>query len=129
MNTWECYNSGQIYVATNGRGIWTSSKYYSPSIVSVKEIVASAHASNLSIYPNPTTGELNITFRAFDDEKAVMNILDINGRVVMSDNLGKLSNGDMKHSTDVSSLPSGMYIVNISSDSGIRRVSKLVITK
>jgi hypothetical protein len=129
MNTWECYNSGQIYVATNGRGIWTSNKYYSPTVVSVKEIVESAHTSNLNIYPNPTNGELNIAFRAFDDEKAVMNILDINGRIVMSENLGRLVNGDMKRSIDVSSLPSGMYIVNVSSDSGIRRVSKLVITK
>jgi myo-inositol-hexaphosphate 3-phosphohydrolase len=129
MGNWECYNSGQIYVATNGRGIWTSNKYYSPTVVSVKEIVESAHTSNLSIYPNPTTGELNITFRAFDDEKAVMNILDINGRVVMSNNLGKLNNGDVKQSVDVSALPSGMYIVNVASDSGIRRVSKLVITK
>jgi hypothetical protein len=129
MAPWECYNSGQIYVATNGRGIWTTNKYYSPTLVSVKEIVASASTSNLSVYPNPTTGELNITFRAFDDEKAVMNIIDINGRVVMSDNLGRLNNGDTKHSADVSSLAAGMYIVNVTSDSGIRRVSKLVITK
>jgi hypothetical protein len=129
LNSWECYNSGQIYVATNGRGIWTNNDYYTPSVVSVEEIVKSGYANNLSIYPNPSNGEVHVTFKGFENEKVVINLMDMNGRLVMSDYIGKISTGDVSFSFDTASLPSGVYVVNVTSDSGIRRVSKLVVTK
>ena len=129
MNTHECYNSKQIYVATNGRGIWTNSDYYAQSVVGVEEIVSSANASNLKLYPNPTNGIVNMEFRAYDNEKVTLNVMDINGRVVMTQSIGKLYNGDVSYTFDTAQLSSGMYIVNVSSDSGIRRVTKLIVTK
>jgi hypothetical protein len=129
MNSWECYNSGQIYVATNGRGIWTNNAYYVPSVVSVEEIVKSGSVSNLSLYPNPTNGEVFISFKGYDGEFATINVMDINGRVVKAQNLGKLSTGDVNYSFETSDLASGVYIVNVTSDSGLRRVSKLIVTK
>ncbi len=129
MNPWECFNSGQIYVATNGRGIWTNNNYYNVSVVSVREIVASAHANNLGIYPNPTNGEVFVTFNGYQGESAVITVMDINGRIVKSDALGKLNAGETTYSFETGNLTNGVYIVNVTSDSGLRRVSKLIVSK
>jgi hypothetical protein len=130
MSPWECYNSGQIYVATNGRGIWTNNDYYTAqSVVGVEEIVKSAHANNLKLFPNPTNDKVNISFRGYDDENITLQIMDINGRLVKAENYGKINNGDLTITLDVAELSAGMYIVNVNSDSGLRRVSKLIISK
>ena len=55
--------------------------------------------------------------------------MDINGRIVKKESLGKLSTGQLNYSIETNDLASGMYIVNINSDSGIKRVAKLVVTK
>lgn len=129
MNSWECYNSGQIYVATNGRGIWTNKDYYTQSVIGIEEIVKSAHASNLKLFPNPTNDKVNISFKGYDNENITVQIMDINGRLVKAENFGKINNGDVQITMDVAELSTGMYIVNVHSDSGLRRISKLIVTK
>jgi hypothetical protein len=119
-----------MFVATNGRGVWSNSNFYSPTVVSVEEIVKSATANNLGLYPNPTNGDVYVTFKGFDGEKAIIHVMDVNGRILKSENLGKLSaTGDVTYVFETASLPQGVYIVNISSDTGMRRVSKLIVTK
>ena len=59
----------------------------------------------------------------------IINVMDINGRIVKKESLGKLSTGQLNYSIETNDLASGMYIVNINSDSGIKRVAKLVVTK
>lgn len=129
MAPWECYNSGQIYVATNGRGIWINKEYYNQTVIGIEEIVKSAHATNLKLFPNPSNDKVNISFRGYDNETITVQLLDINGRVVRAENFGKINNGDVNVTMDVAELSTGMYIVNVHSDSGIRRVSKLIVTK
>lgn len=129
MNPWQCYNSGQIYIATNGRGVWSTSNFLTPQIVSVKENNLTKTENNLSLFPNPTNGELFVSFNAIDGETATVNIIDITGKVVLTQYLGKLYNGQVAASIDASGLPNGIYVVNVNSSSGLKRVSKLVITK
>lgn len=129
MERFEAYNSGQIYVATNGRGIWTNSSYFVPTVVSVEETEAKAtYENNLLLYPNPTNGNVNLMFSSVEGETAKISVIDINGRVVKSENLGKLY-GDVNYTFNTSELSTGMYIVNVTSDSGIKRVTKLIVTK
>ena len=130
LQNFECYNSGQIYVATNGRGVWLTNNYFASNIVSVKENNKDAKAeNNLSLYPNPTNGEVFLNFNAIDGETATVTVMDITGKVMLTQYLGKLYTGQISASVDASSLTSGMYIVNINSTSGIKRVAKLVVTK
>jgi len=130
LKSFECYNSGQIYVATNGRGVWFTSNFFSPNIVSVNENKLSKKAeNNLSLYPNPTNGEVMINFNAFDNETVAINIMDVTGKIVLTQYLGKLYTGQVSAPVDASSLPSGIYIVNVTSNSNIKRVAKLIVTK
>jgi hypothetical protein len=130
LENWNSYNSGQIYVATNGRGVWTNKSYFAPYVVSVNEIPAAITTeNNLSIYPNPTNGHVNVSFSVVDGESASVSVMDINGRVVKTENLGKLYSGQANYSFETNELSSGMYIVNINSSAGVKRVAKLVVTK
>jgi hypothetical protein len=49
--------------------------------------------------------------------------------VVKHENLGKLSSGEVGYVFETIDLSSGIYIVSISSDLGVKRVAKLVVTK
>jgi hypothetical protein len=126
----QSYNSGVIYVATNGRGIWSNRSNFRPYVVSVNELEnKNNNENNLSLYPNPTNASVFVNFTSVDGEVATIQIMDINGRLVKSENLGKLLAGKAIYSFETTDLNSGMYIVNISGTSGIKRVAKLIVTK
>ena len=129
LNQWDCYNSGQIYVATNGRGVWFNNKFFKPFTVSEMELEKSKIENNMSLFPNPSNGIVYVKFNGSYDEIAFINILDINGRVVKSDNLGKLNTSQINYMFDTNELSAGIYIVNINGSSGIKRVAKLIVTK
>lgn len=129
LDPWNCYNSGQIFVATNGRGIWTNSAFYTPYVVAVNEIPRSTFENNVNLFPNPSNGNVQVTFNGISGESAVITVFDVNGRIVKTENLGKLNAGDVNYTFDTSNLNSGIYIVNIAGDSGIKRVAKLIVTK
>ncbi|MBA2613658.1 MAG: T9SS type A sorting domain-containing protein [Bacteroidetes bacterium] len=129
MRTWDCYNSGLIYAATNGRGIWSNKAYTSTYYVGVNENAANKTENNLSVYPNPTTGSVFISFNSVDGETASINVSDINGRIVKEEKLGKLNSGEANYTFETNDLASGMYIVTINSSSNTKRVAKLIVTK
>ncbi len=129
MKPYECYNSGQIYVATNGRGVWSTGNFFSPLVISVKENTLTKTENNLSVYPNPSNGETFVSFNALDGETAIINIMDVTGKIVLTQYLGKLYNGQISAPVEVSSLTSGIYVVNVTSTSGVKRVAKLIVTK
>jgi hypothetical protein len=129
LDPWNCYNAGVIYAATNGRGIFINKQFANATYVSVEEKTANKTENNLSLYPNPTNGNVFVSFNGIDGESATINVMDINGRIIKKENLGKLSNGQINYAFETSDLASGMYIVSINSDSGTKRVAKLVVTK
>lgn len=72
--------------------------------------------SSMSIFPNPTNGKLSVAMHYLNEENAVLEILDVNGRVCRHENLS--NTGDYKLLRfDVSDLPSGAYVVKVTSDS------------
>ncbi|TRW23526.1 T9SS type A sorting domain-containing protein [Flavobacterium zepuense] len=66
--------------------------------------IASVTAKEINIYPNPTKNILNI--QSFDSANSQFSITDVMGRLVKS---GTINN----QTIDVSSLPSGLYILAI----------------
>lgn len=129
MKSSDCYNAGVIYAATNGRGVWVNKDYSSAYYVGVNELDQAKTENNLSLYPNPTNGNVFVSFNGIDGETATINVMDINGRLVKKENLGKLSSGQLNYTFETTDLASGMYIVSVNSNSGTKRVAKLVVTK
>lgn len=129
MAPWECYNSGVIYAATYGRGVWSNRNFFKNYVVGVDEVSPVKKENNLSVYPNPTNGQVTVSFNGIAGETAAIQVLDINGRIVKNEPLGKLYEGQANVVFNTADLTSGIYIVNISGDSGIKRVAKLIVTK
>lgn len=125
------FNSGEILVATNGRGIWSNRVHFVPWVVGVEEHspVRAIVGKNLVMYPNPTSGNVSIQFSAMDGEEATIQVYDLSGRMVQSEHVGKLDGGVYVHEFRTDQLGSGVYIVNVAASSGIQRVTKLVVNK
>src|SRR5690606_24204492 len=106
--------------ATNGRGVWSNRGNINYSYVGVEELEEEESVAHnvLKMFPNPTNGLVSLSFNAISGESASLHILDLNGRSVKSEELGRLGNGEYTHIFDAGSLSSGVYIVNVTSNSG-----------
>lgn len=127
----ECYNSGQIYVATNGRGVWSNNAFANYTYVGMDEYGSNSaqQGNNLQLFPNPTNGKVNVVFNSTKEEQVTLQVMDISGRLIQSEEIGTVQTGDVTYSYDTQNLTSGVYIVNLSSSSGVKRVSKLIVSK
>ena len=74
--------------------------------------------SKLKIYPNPTQNDVTIQFDALTNPK--LQVLDINGRILMNQELNNTSN-----TINTSNLPTGLYLFKVSSNEG-SSVSKVI---
>ena len=69
--------------------------------------------SKLDIFPNPVNDIANIAFATGSNSKITINVVDLQGKVVQSKDLGRKPAG--KHRTNINThdLPSGMYLVKV----------------
>lgn len=80
----------------------------------------------LSVYPNPASDILNVDFAVNSDMNTRIDILDINGKIVYTSNLGLKQTGSHNTSIDISNLSSGAYFVSIAGAKG-RLTKKLIV--
>ncbi|NVO20971.1 MAG: T9SS type A sorting domain-containing protein [Bacteroidetes bacterium] len=73
--------------------------------VGVPELLSSA---NISVYPNPSLGQLHIDLKGYKKEVIRMNIVDAAGKVVMSREILQPNN-----EINIASLAAGSYIVEL----------------
>lgn len=71
----------------------------------------------LSVFPNPSTGQLTI-ITPKNDNSIQAELVDVQGKIVLSSNLSNNSNMVNQHQLDVSSLAKGLYILNLSNLAG-----------
>jgi hypothetical protein len=88
------------------------------ALTSVSELKSSL--AEVNIFPNPTTGKFVVEITS--NEKATVEIFDLNGRLTLSQQV----NGST--SVDASQLPNGFYNMSIRNNSGMMN-KKLVIAR
>jgi hypothetical protein len=71
----------------------------------------------LSVFPNPTDGLMNIKFTMNESQSVSMEILSLNGEIMVSQDFGSIQ-GSIDKQVDLSSLSKGIYILRLISDSG-----------
>jgi len=108
------YNYGQVYAATHGRGIFTSINYLSTEPISQNKYVLK---SSMKLFPNPANGFINVDFVLSQSETAIVNIYDIRGSLISSQNLGTKSAGQVSHQLEISDLKAGAYILQLKAGS------------
>ncbi|MEX2485081.1 MAG: DUF4397 domain-containing protein [Brumimicrobium sp.] len=80
--------------------------------------------SELSVYPNPVTKELNVSFENIGGKQNI-SIVDMLGKVVYESTISKSSTNT---SIDVSQLNNGVYTVNVNSSNGVSS-RRIVVNK
>jgi len=118
-------NFGAIYAATGGRGVFESRRYvgfgdnYNQNTATVE---------SFNIYPNPVVSSANIDFTLAQTGYAMINVFDINGRILKTENLNILSQGNHTVSLNLSELQQGTYIMQLVIN-GKSTTSKFMIVK
>jgi len=85
--------------------------------VGIKE-ASNGIVSFSSPYPNPTTGSVSVPFSISASSDVKLSVLDLTGKELLSENLGRLSSGSYEHALDLSPLSKGAYIVAIQTTNG-----------
>ena len=128
LGSWECYNSGVIYAATHGRGIWKSNNYYSPLNVSVPEIQSGVQSAvnTIKVFPNPADDMTNVNFSLAEDTRVMINVYDLKGSKLKTVNCGKLNKGAQTIQVTLDGLIKGTYIIALSSEEDVLGTCRFV---
>ncbi len=78
-----------------------------------------------SIFPNPSSGLFNIEFQSEEDSEVSLELYDVLGRKVYSDNFS-LDNGIQIREMDIKNLPAGVYLIQLQSN-GLRIKTEQII--
>jgi hypothetical protein len=81
-------------------------------------------ANNFKIYPNPSKGSFTIEFKELANSYAV-EVYDITGKVIYDNNFELASS--LVQTINLENAGSGIYFVNIKTDSGLLITKKIVI--
>lgn len=78
----------------------------------------------LEVSPNPTRGEINVSFELKRSENVRVDLLDVNGRTLNVLFSGRQSAGAVRVTESVVGVPAGLYFVRVTdgTGSGVRRV-------
>lgn len=87
------------------------------SITSIEQLTK----NGIKIYPNPTSGELNISFNELKNN-AIVTIFDLRGKVIQKENIKQKVN-----TLNMNSLPKGVYLLQL--DMGLEKFTTKFMIK
>jgi hypothetical protein len=81
-------------------------------------IHTNSEGTTFSAFPNPATDVLNTRYTLTAASKVVVNVYDVAGKLVATENKGVQPAGEQSSSINVAGLPAGMYRVELVTDAG-----------
>ncbi|MFN8277150.1 MAG: T9SS type A sorting domain-containing protein [Chitinophagales bacterium] len=81
--------------------------------------------ASLQVFPNPNNGRFTVTANALTATNVKLEVTDVVGRSIFSENLGNITSGEIKKELDFSSVTKGVYFVHVETANGkmTKRVS------
>ena len=114
----QVYNLNDLDVSTNGKYYYRVKQVDLNGAHSYSDIVSVTREEekvDLSIYPNPTSEQVNISFNLDEDQLVEIDLLDAKGRIAQKAMyLNELAKGAHKLSLNINHIPSGSYTITIS---------------
>ena len=83
------------------------------------------NSSEISIYPNPSTGSFNLNISNLNAASVDVEITDVSGKVILN-NTYNTTNGSVNESINISNVDEGVYIVRVNGGQSI--VKRIVIS-
>jgi len=94
--------------------------------INVEETSIDSNELNLLNTPNPATANTVVTFNMPAANKVTLDVFDINGKLVISENLGVLPSGSQTFELNVSTLEAGLYNYSLTVG-GVVATSKMIV--
>lgn len=82
---------------------------------------------DLQVVPNPASNEVEISFMSGIDKKVPIQVIDLSGKIVYQ-KIEQVNSGLNKAQLDISRLPAGYYLVQVSTPEG-KAIQKMVIQR
>lgn len=97
--------------------------YTAPATCMTTSVADNAFLTNLNIAPNPTSGSINVSFNQAAAQSTTIEIIDVLGRSIYTQNLPKFT-GEYSQKVDLTSFNKGIYFVKITGENGseIRKI-------
>lgn len=115
---WHVKNAGCFYIGTHGRGIWRDdSSWQQPTSINEPGAGGSAGATankDLRVFPNPVVDNASVAFRLTQQGDVTIDLYDLNGRVVMSEQQSNLAAGQQTVRFNAGDLARGTYLIVVS---------------
>ncbi len=123
------YGQGYYKVMVNGSIVLQGAQFTSSDVKLFKTDAATAGieghtlGNSLNIYPNPTTGLVNVDYNLDQSTSLKAVVTDVVGKTVMTRDLRSAA-GAQHQTLDLSNLGNGMYLITL--DAGDRHVTRTI---
>jgi hypothetical protein len=119
-------NSGIIYAATFGRGLFTSETFKSKGGTASAKLAGISNI-DVQITPNPVNDMAVIRYSVENTSNIDFQIYDLQGKLVKSINLSNQPAGNNEISIDASEFGSGTYLIRM--NAGTQKASSKFVVK
>lgn len=119
-------SSAQSNVYTNGNAF--AIRLSQDPTIGIDEQLASTGVGLGNCYPNPSEGMVTIPVELLNRANVLLVITDITGKIVLSENQGKLQSGNHLIELDLRTLSEGVYNYTLQAD-GTQYTKRLTLTK
>jgi len=117
-------NGYYYYIATHGRGIFSSSFGTNMSIPDKSNFLR----PEMSVYPNPAVNSTSVNFNLNKTSNITIQVFDLNGRIIQTYNFKQAKVGKNNYPLNTSAFKPGTYLVRATVE-GQYLISKLMISK
>jgi len=83
------------------------------SALSAADITPQPSTLKLDVFPNPTSGVINLNIQTTKAARLMYEVHDATGRAVSSVAMGNVQAGEHRVTTDLSSYPAGLYMIRV----------------
>jgi hypothetical protein len=97
---------------------------FAPNTTSTIEL-SNEFIAATNVYPNPTSGLVNVDFTLNSSSDVSLEVIDVTGKVIYTNNAGVLANGSNSLSINANSFQAGVYYVNVLTN-GTKVTRKLI---
>lgn len=105
----------------------TGSNNPMPGGVGIRDMMVDA-AQDINIFPNPASNEINFNYGFIQPTKASVRVIDMMGRIVMTQDLGNQSWGTKSFTLNTANLANGNYLLQVTTEY-VNGVGKFTVSK
>jgi hypothetical protein len=87
---------------------------YDEASLNVQEWLNNANAWDVTIFPNPTSSLLTVCFNLPKADEVSIELYEMQGKLILSKNIGKKETGEHQELLDLSNVPLGTYVCRLS---------------